>query len=163
MKCGRYPNLCKMATSLLTCFHGPLVESSFNVLDSFMGAATSSTSVKTFSAHQTVKYAIREEMRTKPETKPRTDSAVKFFHIENFMEVPPPKNLVNNMKNARKLNEERKIQEKKEKEERAAKLGLEGREKPVTKRKSQQDALREAKRARKERLLDLVAKRTNKS
>ena len=71
---GKYPLLCSMATALLSCFHGPAVESSFSVMGAVVDPRCSRMSVSTYSAIQTVKYAVRASGRSAVECFQRKDS-----------------------------------------------------------------------------------------
>ena len=56
-----FPSLTKMAMALMSCFHGPAVESSFNVMGDVMGVKSARMHVSTYSAVQTVKYKLRSK------------------------------------------------------------------------------------------------------
>lgn len=56
-KMGKYPQLTAMAFALMTCFHGP-VESSFSVMNNILDDKSTRMGVDTYSAIQTVKYAL---------------------------------------------------------------------------------------------------------
>ena len=55
----KFPYLTKMAKALMSCFHGPSVESSFNVMGDIIDPKSAAMHVPTFSAIQTVKYGLR--------------------------------------------------------------------------------------------------------
>ncbi len=55
----KYPILVKVVTAALSIFHGPHVESSFNVMGDIMTAKSSKINVETYSGVQTVKYWLR--------------------------------------------------------------------------------------------------------
>ena len=58
VKYERWP---KMALAVLTCFHGPLVKSSFNIMGDLMGGRNFRMEQPTYSALQTVKYRLGME------------------------------------------------------------------------------------------------------
>ena len=66
---NKYPALCKIAVGALSIFHGPRVESSFNVMGDVIGVKAGRMNIETYSAIQTVKYAL----------KARKTSALKMF------------------------------------------------------------------------------------
>ncbi len=153
---GQYSELSKMALALLTCFHGPAVESNFNVMKMLM---KDSMEVDTFSAVETVKYELKESARFLPGKHPENGHlAVEYYGIENFREVPPNPKLVSNMKGAYAMNEKRKKAIVQEKLERAQSLQL-SKDKPITKRKAQENAFEASKKMRSE-TLKALAKRT---
>lgn len=79
----RYPALCKIVFGALSIFHGPMVESSFNIMGDVIGAKTASLKVETYSAIQTVKYALKS----------RKTSAVKLFRRKNPVTDPVDKHM----------------------------------------------------------------------
>ena len=56
---GKYPGLCQAVKAAMSIFHGPLVESSFNVMGNIIDQRSTSMNISTFSAVQTVKYAVK--------------------------------------------------------------------------------------------------------
>ena len=84
---GKYPNLSKMALALLTCFHGPLVESSFNTMDMIMDKRSCNMSVDTYNAYQTTQYYFRA----------RNATPVQEFYREDHLNGPIDSELCNNM------------------------------------------------------------------
>lgn len=58
---GRYPVLCKIVFTLLSCFHGPQVESSFNIMGDILNARTGRMKVATYSAIQCTKYGLANQ------------------------------------------------------------------------------------------------------
>jgi hypothetical protein len=48
----------------LSCFHGPLVESSFNVMGEIMDKSTTNMDIETYCALQTVKMAVQASGKT---------------------------------------------------------------------------------------------------
>ena len=45
---GRYPSLCKLALSILTCFQGPQFESSFNTMNDVIDERSGRTDTETY-------------------------------------------------------------------------------------------------------------------
>ncbi|KAG1698564.1 hypothetical protein GQR58_005730 [Nymphon striatum] len=64
MKSKKYPALTKLARVDLSCFHGPMVESSFNTMGHILGTRSTRMNIKIFSAIQTVKYDLRARNTT---------------------------------------------------------------------------------------------------
>ncbi len=159
----QYPALSTMSLALLTCFHGPAVESNFNIMKMLMRNETSSMEVETFSAYETVKYELRETASFKPGKKPaRGNQAIDYYHIENFREDPPNPKLVANMKGAWLMNDKRKKAVIQERLERAQSLQLSN-EKPTPKRKAQEEALAASKKMKCEKLTALAKRAKEKN
>ena len=55
---SKYPTIFKMATSILSIFHGPRVESSFSVMGDVINNKSGNMNVETLDAIQTVKYSL---------------------------------------------------------------------------------------------------------
>ncbi|VDI24898.1 Hypothetical predicted protein [Mytilus galloprovincialis] len=55
----RYPFLCKMVMSLLSCCHGLQVESSFNVMNDIIDNKSGRINIDTYNAIQNVKYSLK--------------------------------------------------------------------------------------------------------
>ena len=60
----RYPALRKLAMVCFSCFHGPAVESSFNTMGEVIDVHSTRTKIHTYSAFQTVKYALQSRKST---------------------------------------------------------------------------------------------------
>ncbi|GBL87093.1 hypothetical protein AVEN_134551-1 [Araneus ventricosus] len=86
----RFPLLSRMACALLTCFHGPKVESSFSIMNSVITPGSNRLNVQSFDAIQTVKYELAAEKKT----------AAEFFLKGDFLHDPVDKNLCKNMRSA---------------------------------------------------------------
>ena len=91
---GTYPNLTKTALAVLTCFHGPLVEGSFNIMGDLMGGRNFRVELPTYSGLETVKYRLGME-RSSEQTR---DAAIKLLAVDNPVLAHPPRNLMRNMK-----------------------------------------------------------------
>ncbi|GAA6081357.1 uncharacterized protein LOC116222886 [Tachysurus ichikawai] len=55
---GKYPGQSQAVKAALSIFHGPLVESSFNLMGDIIDPRRTSMSITTFSSIQTVKYSL---------------------------------------------------------------------------------------------------------
>ena len=55
----RYPYLFKMVTGTLSIFHGPRVESSFNVMGDIIDKKSRRINLETYSAIQDIKYGLK--------------------------------------------------------------------------------------------------------
>ena len=102
MRKGYFPVLCKLVKSLLSCFHGPVVESSFSIMGNIIKPQTASLDCKTFDAIQTVKYSMKAAKKT----------PVQYFIKEDFIHDKVDPVLVTNVTSSYKqwkvLNEEKK-------------------------------------------------------
>ena len=85
---GRYPSLCKLALSILTCFHGPQVESSFNAMNDIIDERSGRTDIETYGAIQSVKYAMWALEK----------SASKIFVRKDKLHDPVGRSLCNNFR-----------------------------------------------------------------
>ena len=77
-----YSQLTQMAFALLSCFHGPAVESSFSVMQEVMTKQKSSPKVANFSAIQTVKYELQPSGKTSLEYFKRDDQLYSPVNIK---------------------------------------------------------------------------------
>ncbi|KAL8588059.1 hypothetical protein ACOMHN_012097 [Nucella lapillus] len=93
---GEYDLLYKLVTALLTCFHGPRVESSFSIMSEVLDAKANRMAVSTFSAIQTVKYALQSSGQ----------SAVACFYRKDKLYTPVNKKLCQLMRGAWKKHKE---------------------------------------------------------
>lgn len=89
-KSCNYPLLSRMACALLTCFHGPRVESSFSMMNNIITAGTTRLNVETFDSIQSIKYHLLAEEK----------SATDFFSRKDFLHDPVKKNLTKNLQSA---------------------------------------------------------------
>ena len=102
--------MCKMTRVILSIFHGPHVESSFNTMGDVIGIKSCQTSVETYSSVQTVKYWFNSHQTT----------ALKYFERKNVVNDPVDPKLCRNLKGASsqyrdKLKQRRLIREEKQK------------------------------------------------
>jgi hypothetical protein len=100
LKLNKYPSLCKLVLAILSCFHGPRVESNFNIMGDIIDCRSSRIALPTYNSYQTIKYALRAHKKT----------AIAYFRKQDFKHDPVDPNLIRNMKSAAK-------EWKKEKEE----------------------------------------------
>ena len=85
---NKYSALSKMVWALLSCFHGPQVESSFSIMGDVMGKQSGNMNIEIFSAIQTVKYKLSSQNK----------SAIDFFKKDNFLHDQIDNKLCRNMK-----------------------------------------------------------------
>ncbi|XP_076354683.1 uncharacterized protein LOC143249156 [Tachypleus tridentatus] len=78
-----YPALSKVVSGALSVFHGPMVESSFNVMGDVIDAKSSKTAIETYTAYQTIKYSLRSKETTAIEMFKRKD--VHFDPVDKRM------------------------------------------------------------------------------
>ena len=94
-----YPCLFKVVTAALSVFHGPRVESSFNVMGDVMDKKSSQMNMETYSSSQDVKYGLKAR---KPKSS-KSSRSVEYFSREDKYFSPVDKSLARNMRNASKL------------------------------------------------------------
>ncbi|KAH3872469.1 hypothetical protein DPMN_035685 [Dreissena polymorpha] len=73
-----YPAMKKIILALVTCFHGPMVEGTFNRMGDILDSKSSSLSIDSLNAIQSVKSALKE----------KGVSAVEYFHREDTLYTP---------------------------------------------------------------------------
>ena len=83
-----YPCLQKLAKAALSSFHGPQVESAFNLMKDTLGSKAGSLDVSVLSSYQTVKYFI----------KAKESSAVKLFPRTSILHTPVNPAIVKNIR-----------------------------------------------------------------
>lgn len=84
----KYYTVNKIVKAVLNCFHGPLVEESFNIY-----VRSGRMHIETYSAIQSVKYKLQGKNK----------SAVQFFHKENLRCEPVDRKLYYNLRSSRML------------------------------------------------------------
>lgn len=89
-KSKKYPLLCKLVFALLSIFHGPQVESSFNTMGDVIDIRSCQMNIETYSAIQCVKYHLST----------RGLSAVEDFKRKDVNHDKVDKNLCTNMRNS---------------------------------------------------------------
>ena len=70
----KYPNLCKMVHTLLSCFLCPVVESSFSIMGNVMDETMNRLNIESLSAIQTIKYWLSA----------KNQSSIKTFQKEDY-------------------------------------------------------------------------------
>ena len=143
---SKYPNLCKMALALVTCFHGPAVESSFNIMKDIMSGRSCNTAVQTYSAIQTIKYRLREPCAPK-------EAAVSYFLKKDPVFDHPNRLLCRNMLSAYKRSQEAKKEQQATSTTQAT---------GPSKRKARELAVESSKRARTCHFQDVLARRAKR-
>ncbi|XP_011677577.2 uncharacterized protein LOC105444695 [Strongylocentrotus purpuratus] len=133
----RYPTIWVVVKAVVSCFHGPSVESSFSIMGNVITSQTASIGIKTFASIQTVKYTLQASQK----------SAVQQFKRKDLLHDPVSPALVKNMKTAYKRYATELEDLKTEKEAKRAKLNLK-KSKVVAKRKAKELNLLAAQKAR---------------
>lgn len=134
---GKFPVLTKMALSLLSCFHGPQVESSFSAMNQIIDPHSANLSIGSFQAYQTVRYHLKSVKKTS------TD----FFHKEDYKHDPADPHLCKNFTHAWHMQKEVQDQMKAKRQQKTALLNLQTK-KQTSKRKFTQESEEAAKRSR---------------
>ncbi|XP_071134229.1 uncharacterized protein [Mytilus edulis] len=134
----KYPLLSKMAQSLLSCFHGPQVESSFNIMNDIIDCKSGSINISTYNAIQNIKYSLKATEKT----------AVEYYKKKDVLHEKIDPHLCKNMKTACKQYKEELLKKKLINEEKKANLQIKSQEKTVSKRKAKELIEKAAKRAR---------------
>ncbi|XP_025091062.1 uncharacterized protein LOC112562188 [Pomacea canaliculata] len=130
----RFPLLCAAAKALLSCFHGPIVESTFSEMGKILSKEKTNMDVDTYMAMQTVKSRLATAKKT----------AVEYFAKADPIKEPVSKQLVENMRNAWIDNEERKATNQETRNKLCHEMGLEPDQKLPSKAKEKRKILDEA-------------------
>ena len=141
-KTGEYPHLSKMALALVSCFHGPAVESSFSIMGGVLGADKAKMYIKTFSSIQTVKYHLKSEK----------SSACKHFSRPDVINDPVDVKLCRNMKRAYKEYQEDKAKEMASENEKRLTVGITKQSVPVSKAQSRKELMQAAEKIKQKHL-----------
>ena len=80
---SKFPTLFKIVSAVLTCFHGPLVESSFSVMGDLIDKRSGKMNIETYGALQTTKYHLKATNRT----------AIQSFSRKNVKDDPVNKDM----------------------------------------------------------------------
>ena len=101
---GEFPVLGKLVKTVLSCFHGPVVESSFSIMGNIIHSKTANLDIETFDAIQTVKYSLKASGK----------SAVEYFIKKDHLHDKVNPKLVKNMNSSHKQYEQKRkeIEEK---------------------------------------------------
>ncbi|XP_064607853.1 uncharacterized protein LOC135472323 [Liolophura sinensis] len=86
--CLKYPCLSKMAKAVLSCFHGPQVESSLSVMNDVIDAKSGRLNIETYQAIQNIKYGLKASGK----------SAVEYFKKRDHLHDKVDHTLVRNVK-----------------------------------------------------------------
>lgn len=143
-----YPLVKKMVSALLSCFHGPRVESAFSIMGEILDKSRASMKIETLDAIQTVKYNMLAQQK----------SAIEVYRRADHLYDPVDPHLCKNMGNASHAyrDELRKIREEKEQKKKA----LEIKHKEMkTKKQEMLLATQLAKKSRKEHIKRLQARK----
>lgn len=98
----KYPTLCQLVKPIPSCFHGPQVESSFNVMGDIIDTKSQSMHINTYSAIQTVKYELRQKEKT----------AVQYYYKKDPVHDPVDSSLVSNLQRSYKTYEQHKAEDR---------------------------------------------------
>ena len=128
MKTGRYPNLSQVVAAGISIFHGPLVESSFSVMNNVMDATSNRINVQTYAAIQNIKYALRAKKM----------SAIQYLKRKDVRFSPVHKNLCQSIRSAGCKYNKQKQERAKARSERQEKFQLH-KTKPVSKQQARLD------------------------
>ena len=129
-----YPNLAKAAKALLSCFHGPLVESSFSIMGDILDVHKGGMDIETYAAIQFVKTYLSADNKT----------AVEVFGKRDPIKQHVDPHLIKNMKGAARMNEERKQDRKQAEEKVRSDLGVDNLQKPTAKTTEKKQLLSKA-------------------
>ena len=134
---GNYPLLSRMATAVLSCFHGPEIEKSFSMMAGMVTSQTASISIPTVDAIQTVKQGQLAAGK----------SAVEFFKRKDKLHDPVDAALIRNMTTASRAYNAELNDKKKSKAKHAASMDAPLKT-PATKRQAKDLSLQLAKKAK---------------
>lgn len=98
---GNYPSLSKLVKAIISIFHGPIVENTFNSMNYIMDSRSGRMDVRTYSAFQTVRTGI----------KAKNMSSLEYFHRNDVRFDPVKVNLIKNIQNSNKRYREEKAKE----------------------------------------------------
>ena len=140
----------KLVFALLSCFHGPQVEGSFNTMGDIIDPKSYRMQVHTYSAVQTVKYGLRATKKC----------AVEYFHRAEVLHDKLDTNLARNMQKSYKLynaeqQKNREAQEAKRKAMNVAVVGKQSKQKAKAVMDAAEKKARMAHRKKQERLAKL--------
>ena len=89
-----------MATAVLTCFHGPVVESSFSLMGDSTDKRSGRMFMATFSAFETCKYAIRSTGK----------SSLQMFNRQDILRDVVNRSLILNMRTSHASDQNKKTE-----------------------------------------------------
>lgn len=147
---GKYPHMAKIMLALISCFHGPQVESSFSIMGQMLNSDRPNLQISTFAAMQTVKYEMRSADKT----------ALEYFWRKDYLHDPVSSKLCKNMARSYKTYVEVKEMEKEELEAKRKATGVQIPKQggSTSKKQARQSAMLSADRAKKGHEVKLVRK-----
>lgn len=151
-KTGQYQLLYEMVSALLTCFHGPKVESSFSQMGDVLDRKSNRMHVSTFSAIQSVKYGLKANNMT----------AIQSFSRKDKLRSPVNNNLCRLLRGSHKKHVEEHAKHRAEEEAKRTALSLKKQE-LVNKRKAKATMAEAEKKSRQAHRKVMLAKLHNLS
>ena len=158
---GKYPALFKVVGGALSMFHGPKVESSFNVMGDILDTKSCRMNVGTFNAIQTVSYAFQA----------RGTSSLSYFKRPDKIYTPVNRRLCRKLRMSAARYAKKQAEQKEHVKQRHEQFQL-GAKKTVSKAEAKRAVERATEQARKvhekekkktrERLLEQMAARVQK-
>ncbi|GBN16165.1 hypothetical protein AVEN_51406-1 [Araneus ventricosus] len=92
----KYTSLSKMVKAVISCFHGPQVEGTFNIMSDLIDRRPGRMHIETYSSIQSVKYKIMS----------REQPAVESFRKKDFLHDAIDSNMCKNLRSSRKCYQE---------------------------------------------------------
>lgn len=149
---GKYPGLSKIAAAALSCFHGPMVESSFNIMGDIIGSKSANLSTEVYSAYQSIKYNLRS----------KKVGAITLFKRDDIKHAPIDKSMCRNIRMAASRYKKTKAKKAEDRKKNLHTYGC----KPTSSASNAREIIvnreKEAKRKREQSLQQLVEKRRKK-
>lgn len=144
-----YPSMSRMVQSVLSCFHGPQVESSFNTMNDIIDAKSGRINIETYNSIQTIKYELTASGQT----------AVQYFKKDDFLHQKINPSLCRDMTTAHRQYKTILLKKKAASEDQKQLLQVEQAQKIVTKRKAKEISVKAAKKARLSHQQKIVSKK----
>ena len=145
---GKFPALSKMASALLSCFHGPQIEGSFSIMGNVITTQTACMGMKTLDAIQSVKYSLKASEK----------AAVQYFKKNDHLHSSVDSKRVCNMTCAYKRYHAELDIVKEQHEAKKARLHI-AKEKAQTKKDSKEVNINDARKVHRKALPTKLAKR----
>ncbi|GBN78845.1 hypothetical protein AVEN_147570-1 [Araneus ventricosus] len=92
----KYTSLSKMVKAVISCFHGPQVEGTFNIMSDLIDKRPGRMHIETYSSIQSVKYKMMS----------KEQSAVEYFRKKDFLHDAIDSNMCKNLRSSRKCYQE---------------------------------------------------------
>lgn len=135
----KYPCLTKMVRSILSCFHGPQVESSFNIMNDVIDSKSGRINIDTYNSIQNVKYSLKSADK----------SAVEYFKKKDYLHEKVDASLCANLRSSCRQYKAALATKKEQSEERKRTLNIViSRDKVLTKRKAKELFAKAAKKSK---------------